>query len=127
MFRLNGKLEDKRITDIEALRAGFPGTASSSVADKEDLKCRRPISGSTSYGPGTPDDGIGNTAYNRVPLTRESLDLMDAPIPSGVLAEEFAYHGLARSFLKEMQEARQLLDKICLEVKWYKVTKSCLL
>jgi len=53
---------------------------------------------------------------SRVPLTKESLDLMDAPIPSGVLAEEFAYHGLAPSFLKEMHQACERLEEICAEI-----------
>lgn len=124
MLRLNDKLKCDRIADIEALRTGFPGTASSSATDKEDLKSRRFVGGSASSSPVTPDDGIGSTSYNRVPLTKESLDLMDAPIPSGVLAEEFAYHGLARSFLKELHETRQLIDEIYLAVQKYEFNIS---
>jgi hypothetical protein len=44
---------------------------------------------------------------------------MDTPVPSGVLAEEFAYHGLAPSFLKERHSARMLLEEIYTEIKKY--------
>jgi hypothetical protein len=116
MLRLNEHLEHKLITDIEPLRTAFPGTAPTSIADKDDLKHRGSVSGST-FDPVTLGNGIGGTVYDRVPLTKESLDLMDAPIPSGVLAEEFAYHGLAPSFLKEIHQARELLDEIYTEIK----------
>jgi hypothetical protein len=129
LLRLSEKLEDKLVTDIEALRMIFPGTTTNSVVDKEELKMRR---GSTTEsitgrapataGGGVPTtslgEGIGMT-YNRVPLTKESLDLMDTPVPGGVLAEEFAYHGLAPSFLKEMHLARELLDEVYTEIKLY--------
>jgi len=42
---------------------------------------------------------------------------MDTPIPSGVLAQEFAYHGLAPSALRETTRARTLLDQIYVEIQ----------
>jgi len=118
MLRLNENLEHKLVTDIEILRTAFPGTASPSVMGKEEFKRRGSVSGSTSYGPVTLGDGIG-ISFNRVPLTKESLDLMDTPIPSGVLAEEFAYHGFAPSHVKELHQAHELLDEIYTEIKKY--------
>ena len=44
---------------------------------------------------------------------------MDTPIPSGVLAEEFAYHGFAPSHVKELHQAHELLDEIYTEIKTY--------
>jgi hypothetical protein len=130
MIRLSEKLEKKLVTHIEALRMIFPGTTTNSVADKEDLKFHgasisESVSGrsrATAAGGPMPTVGLGEgigITYNRVPLTKESLDLMDTPVPSGVLAEEFAYHGLAPSFLKEMHQARELLDEIYTEIKRY--------
>jgi hypothetical protein len=118
-LRLNEKLADKLITNIEVLRIAFPGTAVPSIADPEDIKSRVSMSETPSFTPMALGEGIGSTDYNRVPLTKESLDLMDTPVPSGVLAEEFAYHGLAPSFLKEMHQARELLEEIYCEVKKY--------
>jgi hypothetical protein len=127
MIRLSENLENKLVTHIEAFRMIFPGTATNSVVDKEDLKLRRgsiseSVSGRSRAAAGgtMPTVGLGEglgITYNRVPLTKESLDLMDTPVPSGVLAEEFAYHGLAPSFLKEMHQARELLDEIYTEIK----------
>ena len=116
MLRLGERLDKQLVGDIEALRVAFPGIATSSVADYDDLKCRDPMDECASGNP-TLADGFGQQNYGRVPLTKNFLDLMDAPIPSGVLAEEFAYHGLAPSFLKEMHQARELLDKIYTEIK----------
>jgi hypothetical protein len=118
LFRLDDGLKEKLVTHIDALRANFPATATNSVADKEDIKLRTAMSGLPSL-PMTLGDGIGTTSYNRVPLTKESLDLMDTPVPSGVLAETFAYHGLAPSYLREMHQAHELLDEIYTEVKKY--------
>jgi hypothetical protein len=115
MFRLKDELQDTLVTDIEALRITFPATAANSVVDKDE-KHR----GSRSDFPSSPvtlGDGIGAASYNRVPLTKESLDLMDTPVPSGILAETFAYHGLTPSFLKEMHKAHELLDEIYAEIK----------
>jgi hypothetical protein len=116
MFRLQGKLKDTLVTDIEALRVTFPATAANSVVDKDE-KRKGSRSDFPSASPVTLGDGIGAASYNRVPLTKESLDLMDTPVPGGVLAETFAYHGLAPSFLKEMHQAHELLDEIYTEVK----------
>src|SRR5436190_9743021 len=103
MLRLNENLEHRLVRDIDALRTAFPGSVTSSLADKDDLERRGSVSVSTSHGLFTLADGIGDSP-NRVPLTKETLDLMDTPVPSGVLAEEFAYHGLTPSFLKEMHQ-----------------------
>lgn len=113
MLRLNDKLEHKLVTDIESLRSNFPETTAPSLADN---KRRGSVNESTSYSSVTLGDGIGSLS-KRVPLTKESLDLMDTPVPSGVLAEEFAYHGLAPAYLKEMVQARELLDEIYTEIK----------
>ena len=109
-------LQDKLVANIEALRVAYPGSASSSIAHKEDVKRRESASGFSTVGVSQP---IGETNYRFTPLTKETLDLMDAPIPSGVLAEEFAYHGLAPSFLREMHQAQELLDQICSELREY--------
>src|SRR5215471_29258 len=116
MLRLNKNLEKKLVTDIEILRTAFPGTVPPSVAGKEEFKRRGSVSESPSHGSTTLGDGIG-IVFNRVPLTKESLALMDTPIPSGVLAEEFAYHGFAPSHVKELHQAHQLLDEIYTEIK----------
>lgn len=121
LVRLDDVLQDKLVTDIEALKPSFPATASNapSVVGKEESKRRDSVSESKFHGRATLGKGIGGVGsqYNRVPLTKESLDLMDAPIPSGVLASEFAYHGLAPAHLKEMHQARELLDQIYSEIK----------
>jgi len=117
MLRLNESLEDKLIRDIEALRLPFPGSLAPSVADTDDLKQRASTFENSPYTPVPLGEGIGAT-YNRVPLTKESLDLMDTPIPSGVsLAAEFAYHGLAPAFRKGLEEAQGLLEDIYSEIK----------
>jgi hypothetical protein len=118
LFRLGDELKYKLVTNIEALRVNFPGTAANSVVDKDETKHRASMSALGSSVPVTLGDGIG-VPYNRVPLTKESLDLMDTPVPSGVLAETFAYHGLAPSFLRELHQAHELLDEIYTEVKKY--------
>jgi hypothetical protein len=118
MLRLNENFEKKLVTDIEILRTAFPGTAPPSVVGKEEFKRGGSTNESTSQGQVTLGDGIGNS-FNRVPLTKESLDLMDTPIPSGVLAEEFAYHGFAPSHVKELHQAHELLDEIYIEIKRY--------
>lgn len=123
MLRLNENLEKKLVTDIEILRSAFPGTVPPSVVDKEESKCKGSVSESTSHGPVTLGDGIG-VSFNRVPLTKESLDLMDTPIPSGLLAEEFAYHGFAPLHVKELHQAHQLLDEIYTEIKRYSLSIS---
>jgi hypothetical protein len=121
LLRLDDELQAKLVIDIEALKPSFPATASNapSVAGKDEFRRRDSVSDSTIHGGVTLGEGIGGVAsqYNRVPLTKESLDLMDAPIPSGMLASEFAYHGLAPAHLKEMHEARELLDQIYSEIK----------
>jgi len=98
----------------------FVGSTAPSVADPKELKHREsvtsPAARATSASQG---NGTDTLVYNRIPLTKASLDLMDMPVPSGVLAEEFAYHGLAPSFLKERHEARMLLDVIYTEIKKY--------
>jgi hypothetical protein len=124
MLRLNENLENKLVTDIEVLRTAFPGTAPPSVVGKEDFKRTGSVSESTSHSPATLGDGIGISS-NRVPLTKESLDLMDTPIPSGVLAEEFAYHGFAPSHVKELQQAHELLDTIYTNIKKYLSFNVC--
>jgi hypothetical protein len=116
LMRLNDNLELKLVRDIETLRITFPGTAAPSIVDKDGFRGRYTTSDATSYVPITLGDGIGTLA-KRIPLTKESLDLMDTPVPSGVLAEEFAYHGLTPSFLKEIHQARELLDEIYTEIK----------
>ena len=118
MLRLNESLEHKLVRDIDVLRTVFPGSVASSLADQGDLERRGSVSGSTSHGLVPLADGIGNSS-KCVPLTKETLDLMDTPVPSGVLAEEFAYHGLAPSFLKEMHQARELLNDIYTDIKRY--------
>lgn len=123
MLRLNGNFENKLVTDIEILRTTFPGTVPPSVIDKEESKRGGFVSESTSYSQATLGDGIG-VPFNRVPLTKESLDLMDTPIPSGVLAEEFAYHGFAPSHVKELHQAHELLDEIYTEIKRYSLPIS---
>ena len=121
LLRLEDELQEKLVTDIDALKPSFPATASNapSAVGNDDLKRRGSVSESTFHGNVTLGEGIGGVGaqYNRVPLTKESLDLMDAPIPSGVLASEFAYHGLAPAHLKEMHKARELLDTIYTEIK----------
>jgi hypothetical protein len=120
LLRLGDEFQEKLVTQIEALRPAYPATASvaPSGADKNEAKpkdCpKSTFAGGTLLGEGI--GGLGAT-FNRVPLTKESLDLMDAPIPSGVLASEFAYHGLAPAHLEEMREARELLDKIYTELR----------
>ena len=120
-MRLDDELQAKLVTDIEALKPSFPATASNapSAVGKDEFKRRSSVSDSTFQGGVPLGEGIGGVGsqYNRVPLTKESLDLMDAPIPSGMLASEFAYHGLAPAHLKEMHEARELLDQIYTEIK----------
>jgi hypothetical protein len=120
MSRLEEGLQDKLVTNIESLRVAYPGSACSSIADKEDLKRRGSTSGRST--PGFMERS--ERSYGATPLTRETLDLMDAPIPSGVLAEEFAYHGLAPSFLREMHQAHELLDQICTALKEYVYPKG---
>lgn len=115
MLRLNESLEHKLVRDIESLRISFPGTVAPSGVE-DGSKGRYAMREATSHVPVILGDGIGALA-KRIPLTKESLDLMDTPVPSGVLAEEFAYHGLAPSFLKEMHQARELLDEIYSEIK----------
>jgi len=121
LLRLEDELQEKLVTDIEALKPSFPATASNvpSVVAKDEGKRTESVGESTFHGSVTLGEGIGGVGAqsNRVPLTKESLDLMDAPIPSGVLASEFAYHGLAPAHLKEMHEARELLDQIYTEIK----------
>lgn len=112
MLRLNEPLQYKLVTEIESLRITFPASAAPSVVDKDDIARRDSINMYTQVNLG---DGIGEG--NRVPLTKEVLDLMDTPVPAGVLAEEFAYHGLTPSFLKEIHQAQQLLDEIYTEIK----------
>ena len=121
MLRLNPDLQRKLITGIDALRVAFPGTPAGSVADTSEFyKPRESSRKGFSFENHVLGEGIGDTSSgNRLPLTKESLDLMDTPVPSGVLAEEFAYHGLAPSFLKEIRQARQLLDNIYTEIKMY--------
>jgi hypothetical protein len=98
-------------------RSTAPSIASPSLVDTDHPDPSRRNSVSPAK-PATSGDSIGDTAaYNRVPLTKASLDLMDMPIPSGVLAEEFAYHGLAPSFLKERHSATVLLDQIYTAIK----------
>jgi hypothetical protein len=117
-FRLRDGLRDKFVTNIEALKVNFPAAPADSNADKGDMKRRDSSAGL--HSPVTLGEGIASASFgNRVPLTKESLDLMDTPVPSGVLAETFAYHGLAPSFLKEMHQAHEMLDEIYTEVKRY--------
>ena len=118
MLRLKEELQSKLVTSIEVLRISLPRTANSSVTDRDDLSRRGSLHESSHAFTGLGEQ-IDSTSYNRLPLTKESLDLMDTPVPSGVLAEEFAYHGLAPSFLKEMTRARELLDEIYIEIKKY--------
>ena len=113
---MNDELQDKLITNIDILRIAFPGSTNNSIADRDDLMRRGTMSEAINYPIPSLGEGI-TTEYNRLPLTKESLDLMDTPVPSGVLAEEFAYHGLAPCFLKEMTQARDLLDSIYTEIK----------
>lgn len=117
MFRLPEALEHNLVTNIEALRMPFISSTAPSVADPSDFNCRDSVTVSTSRAPPTMQGNTDTFVYNRVPLTKESLDLMDTPVPSGVLAEEFAYHGLAPSFLKESHAAREMLDEIYTEIK----------
>ena len=124
VLRLNENLEKKLVIDIEILRTAFPGTVPPSVVGKEEFRRRGSVGESTSHGPVTLGDGIG-ASFNRVPLTKESLDLMDTPIPSGVLAEEFAYHGFAPSHVKELHRAHELLDEIYTEIKKYSSFTIC--
>ena len=124
MLRLNENVEKKLVTDIEILRTAFPGTAPPSVVGKEEFKHTGSVSEFTSHSPATLGDGIG-MSFNRVPLTKESLDLMDTPIPSGVLAEEFAYHGFAPSHVKELHQAHELLDAIYANIKKYLSYNVC--
>jgi len=115
MLRLPDNLQDKLVTEVEVLKIAFPGTPAPSIASKDEFHRRRDAPSEGPMGRGT-----GIASGNRIPLTKESLDLMDTPIPSGVgLAAEFAYHGLAPSFLKEMHKAQQLLDSVYTEVKKY--------
>jgi len=116
LLRLNNEMQDQLVTNIEVLRIAFPGTTNNSVADRDDLIRRDSINDPAMHTTPALGEGIA-PQYNRMPLTKEALDLMDTPVPSGVLAEEFAYHGLASSFLKEMTQARNLLDDIYTEVK----------
>jgi hypothetical protein len=98
----------------------FPGSTAPSIASPSLVDTDRPSHrhSVSPAKPATSGDNIGDTGlYNRVPLTKASLDLMDMPIPSGVLAEEFAYHGLAPSFLKERHFATVLLDQIYTAIK----------
>jgi hypothetical protein len=115
LIRLKEELQEKLVTNIEALRTAYPGSGPSSVGDKEDPKRRGSTSGPFTIG-GVSDAFADSTYSVTAPLTREALDLMDAPIPSGVLAEEFAYHGLAPSYLRAMHQAHELLDQICTEL-----------
>ena len=39
-------------------------------------------------------------------------------------SEEFAYHGLAPSFLKERHAARELLNEIYTEIKMYYIVEN---
>jgi hypothetical protein len=87
------------------------------VTDIEDIVLRDPSKDPTALVPSAFGEDILTTRSASLPLTKEALDLMDTPVPSGVLAEEFAYHGLAPSFLKEMTKARDLLDEILTELK----------
>jgi hypothetical protein len=113
MLRLPEDLQAKLVTEIEVLKIAFPGTPAPSIADKDEFLRRRETGNDGPMGL-----GAGIATGNRIPLTKESLDLMDTPVPSGVgLAAEFAYHGLAPSFLKEIHRAQQLLDSIYTEVK----------
>jgi len=113
MLRLAQNLQDQLVTAIEALKVGPPGTPAPSIADNNDWH-NRPEPGSK----GAMGLGASMANNNRIPLTKESLDLMDTPVPSGVgLAAEFAYHGLAPSFLKEMHQAQQRLGSIYSEIK----------
>ena len=129
MLRLDDALQDKLVTDIEALKPFFPATVSNapSVFGKGESERRNSVSASTFHGSITLGEGVdGDGARsNRVPLTKESLDLMDAPIPCGMLASEFAYHGLAPTHLKEMHEARDLLDQIYTQIKKYDPPGPC--
>ena len=117
MLRLSEKLQKDLITNIEILRIPFQGTAVQSIMEKNDLKRKASQSESTSYSLVMPSKGVGGDVCHVAPLTKEFLDLMDTPVPSGILAKEFAYHGLAPSFLKEMHQARELLDEIYTEIK----------
>jgi hypothetical protein len=121
MLRLTSNLQHKLITDIDALRVAFPGTPAGSVADTSEFyKPKESSHKPVTFDPTLPGEESGaTTSGTRLPLTKASLDLMDTPVPSGVLAEEFAYHGLAPSFLKEMHHARQVLDEIYTEIKMY--------
>ena len=114
MLRLSKSLQHRLVTDIEALRVTFPGSAAPSVTGKVDLMFRDSVSACKPV-----NLGEGIDEGNRMPLTKEVLDLMDTPIPSGLLAAEFAYHGLTPSFLHETHQAHQLLDEIYTEIKKY--------
>jgi len=120
MLRLAENLQGQLVTAIEALKIGPRGTPAASIADNNDWHNRpEPVS------EGPMGLGASMASSIRIPLTKESLDLMDTPVPSGVgLAAEFAYHGLAPSFLKKMHQAQQLLGSIYSEIKKY---ASCIL
>jgi len=117
MLRLAENLQHQFVTVIEVLKIAVPGTPARSIADKDKWRNRREPAGEG------PMVSMANS--NRIPLTKESLDLMDTPVPNSVgLAAEFAYHGLAPSFLKEMHQAQQLVGSIYSEIKKY---ASCIL
>src|SRR5579859_4205466 len=114
MLRLPDPLQNSLITNIDALRMPFPGSTAPSTADQSR---RNSISSPANLPPSHGDTTVDTKVYNRVPLTKATLDLMDMPVPSGILAEGFAYHGLAPSFLKERHLATVLLDQIYSEIK----------
>lgn len=118
MLRLPDKFRHDLVTNIEVLRIAYPGTYPSIGDEDELLKGKKPPE-PVSESPMDLSVSLA-TSGNRIPLTKESLDLMDTPVPSGIgLAAEFAYHGLAPSFLKEMHQAQHLLDSIYSEIKRY--------
>jgi hypothetical protein len=113
---LKPELQSKLITDITVLRITYPGTTAGSTIEGSDSRRESISEISTGFRHIEWEDNAGATKQE-VPLTHELFDLMDMPVPSGMLAGEFAYHGLAPAVLNEVHNARELIDGISTEIK----------